>query len=171
MPTGCFDSPPSYSKPEQVAPFIIDAQVVPDLTAVVQLQAGLAQEFKVPFRSVDVGENLEANVYLDRNPGEPGSWRVTQKVPASAGAFAEDRPPVVFTFRPTASLDEPGCHTLTFILAHESQWDSVNLQVPNPVRLPIDDNHAATVTWWLDISDDNSGEPPRECPRQGTTAP
>jgi hypothetical protein len=172
--TGCLDSPPSYSQPEQVAPFIIDAHVTPDLTAVVQLHAGLAQEFVVPFRSVDVGEDLEANVYLDRNPGQSGSWRVTQEVPASPGAFDEDRPPVTFNFRPTASLDEPGCHTLTFILAHASQWDYVNLQMGNPVpvRLPIDDTQAAAVTWWLDIADDTgSGAPLRECPRQGEVTP
>lgn len=171
MPSGCLDSPPSYSKPDQIAPFIIDAQVTPDLTAVVQMQAGLAQQFVVPFRSVDVGENLEANVYLDRNPGQPGSWRVNQLVPASQGTFGEDRPPVVFSFRPTSSLDEAGCHTLTFILAHESQWDFVDLEVANPVRLPVDDTRAATVTWWLDITDDNSSDPPRECPRQGETTP
>lgn len=170
MPSGCLDSPPSYSKPDQIAPFIIDAQVAPDLTAVVQMQAGLAQQFVVPFRSVDVGENLEANVYLDRDPGQPGAWRVHQLVPASQGTFDADRPPVVFTFRPTSSLDEPGCHTLTFILAHESQWDFIDLQGV-PVRLPIDDTHAATVTWWLDIADDNSSDPPRECPRQGEATP
>jgi hypothetical protein len=171
MPSGCLDSPPSYSKPDQVAPFIIDARVTPDLTAVVQLQAGLAQEFSVPFRSVDVGENLEANVYLDRDPGQPGSWRTTQAVPASQGAWDEDRPPVVFKFRPTSSLDAPGCHTLTFILAHESQWDFVDLEEATPVRLPVDDTRAATVTWWLEVTDDNSSDPPRECPRQGSTTP
>ncbi|HEX2881234.1 MAG TPA: hypothetical protein VHO25_17015 [Polyangiaceae bacterium] len=171
MPSGCLDSPPSYSKPDQVPPFIIDARVTPDLNAVVQLQAGLAQEFSVPFRSVDVGENLEANVYLDRDPGQPGSWRTTQAVPASQGAWEEDRPPVVFKFRPTSSLDAPGCHTLTFILAHESQWDFVDLEEATPVRLPVDDTRAATVTWWLEIAGDNTSDPARECPRQGSTTP
>lgn len=171
MPTGCLDSPPSYSKPDQVAPFIIDARVTPPLNGVVQMQAGLAQDFSVPFRSVDVGEDLQGNVYLDRDPGEAGSWRTTQKVPASPGPFDEDRPAVLFKFRPTASLDVPGCHTLTFILAHASQWAFVDTDEGNPVPLPIDDSQAATVTWWLDIADDNSGEPLRECPRQGTTTP
>jgi hypothetical protein len=169
MLIGCLDTPPSYSKPDQVPPFIIDGQVTPDLTAVVQLQAGVEQEFVVPFRSVDVGEDLQANVYLDRDPGQPGNWRITQAVPASPGAFDEDRPPVVFSFRSNA-LDGPGCHTLTFILAHESQWDFVALQGGNPISLPIDDTKAATVTWWLEITDD-SGAPPRLCPGQSETTP
>jgi hypothetical protein len=170
MLQGCLDDPPSYSRPEQVAPFIIDAQVAPDVTAVVRIEAGVSQDLVVPFRSVDVGEDLEANLYLDRDPGQPGSWRRQQDVPAHPGRFEEDRPPVVMSFRPS-TLDQPGCHTLTFILAHESQWDVVEVpEAPNPVPLPIDDTKAASVTWWLEIQGAD-GVPRRECPTSGETVP
>lgn len=171
MPSGCLDSPPTYQRPDQIPPFIIDAQVTPDLTALVQLDPGMAQEFVVPFRSVDVGEALEANLYIDRNPGAPGSWRVQQDVPASSTTFEEERPPVVVNFTPRAALDAPGCHTLTLIIAHESQWDYVDVpEAPNPIRLPIDDTQAASVTWWLEVSGDET-LPRRECPTLGETVP
>jgi hypothetical protein len=171
MANSCLDSPPTYSQAEQVPPFIITAQVTPDLNALVELQLGQPQQFVVPFLSVDVGEDLEGNVYLDRDPGQPGSWRSRQVVPAAQGGFDDPRPPVAFKFTPRSGLDAPGCHTLTLILAHQSQWDFVELpQVDNPVRLPIDDTRAASVTWWLQIKGD-PGQTLRECPTLGETVP
>jgi hypothetical protein len=169
--TSCLDSPPSYSQTEQVPPFIITAQVTPELNALVDMKLGQSQQFVVPFQSVDVGEDLEGNVYLDRDPGQPGSWRVRQVVPASTSGFDAPRPPVTFKFTPRAGLDAPGCHTLTLILAHQSEWDFVELpQIDNPVRLPIDDTRAASVTWWLQIEGE-PGQTLRACPTLGETVP
>jgi hypothetical protein len=150
-----------------VAPFIIVAQVTPDASTIVPLAPMKAQEFTVPFRSVDAGENLQGNLYLDRDPGTLGSWRATTEVPASIADFDQQRE-VTVTFTPLLSI-QPGCHTLTFILAHESIWTIPPGSDP-PAPIPLDDTQAASITWWIDLAGED-GASRRECPKLGEVTP
>lgn len=153
--SGCLGDPPLYEQPSQIPPFIIDSAVSPSLDVFHVVQPSTPINLTVPFRSEDLGENLEALVFFDRYPGrEAGS---PESISVGPGTLDQERPLVMQVVSP----DTLGCHTMTLVLTHRHNTQGAKI---------LDSEQAATVTWWLlvvDSGDTNAQVSVSDCPTEG----
>lgn len=117
--------------------------------------------FSIPFRSVDVGEPLQAAFVLDFDPANASVAIERLPVPADPTPFAEqDNRAVNWTW--PLSPRPSGCHTMTMILSHDSNFIAIYRTI-NPLDV-------AQVTWFFNIGDPNSPEPSlANCPSTGAS--
>jgi hypothetical protein len=148
--TGCLDEPPTFEPRGQIPPFILAGAVDPPLGAI--YEGILPIDINVPFRSEDVGFELEARLYLDLAPGaERGFPGEVATYPA--GIFEDlDRR---VEMRWNRDVDE--CHSLTLILTYAENYD-------DRFSLPLDDTRAARVVWWLNMGDTDESVTMSTCP-------
>lgn len=131
--TGCLDEPPTFEPRGQIPPFILAGRVEPPLGSVYEGEAPIP--FDVPFRSEDVGFDLQARLYLDLLPGA-ARGQADEAVTLPAGIFEDlDR-----SVRMEWVRSDAGCHSLTLILTYAENYDI-------PSGLPLDDTRAARVVW------------------------
>lgn len=100
--------------------------------------------FVAQVRAEDEGEPLEAKLVVDAATARPG---LVDFLTLAPGTFNEARS-ISLSWLPTASIGgqslAPGCHTMTMIVTHHYQVDSI---------LPADANDADQLTWWLLLGD------------------
>lgn len=154
--TGCFAEGPTYEAPDQVPPFIPTDLVSPPIGVIHPLTRPFQDKdisFTVPYRSVDVGVDLRALLYVDKSPGT--ELNVEGNLPIKAGDPSfdldppeQELPKVTMPWRPLASLTD-GCHTVTITLAHENNWPRAGLE-------PIDESRAASVVWFFDVREEDA---------------
>jgi hypothetical protein len=152
--SGCLDPPPEYQVPDQVPPVIMTDNLVP-ATSSLNRPNTEPVTFTVPFRADDAGEGLLGYFLVDIPSGKPRIQTPAVPINADPRPFAEqtDRS---FSFPWTWSKTvNPGCHILTLILSHRSNFDTTNGDVD--VRDPT---KAAYATWFFELSDPSSAVPP-----------
>jgi hypothetical protein len=161
MSNACLDSPPTYSSPGQVPPFIIEEGTRPRSDQFIRVDPGDELDLFVQFISVDVGEQVLGVIYLDFESDTDlyPSRRATLTLAPSPLGLEETRD-ANFAVRVPGSF-QAGCHTLTLLLAHQSAWNISGGRPSDPER-------AARVIWWLDVPGDG---PLRPCPTEGEGAP
>ena len=148
--TGCLDEPPTFEPRGQIPPFILAGRVEPPLGAVYE---GISPiPINVPFRSEDVGFELQARLYLDLAPGADQGYP-EEVVTLPAGIFEDLNRSVVMRW--TRPVEE--CHSLTLILTYAENYDI-------PSRLPLDDTRAARIVWWLNMEDTDESVRMSTCP-------
>jgi hypothetical protein len=149
---GCLADPPTFAPRGQIPPFIVAGQVVPPLASIYEGPADI--EINVPFRSEDVNTDLIATLYLDLVPGVRGvpldSVQGFQRVPA--GNYEEPRLLSMTVPVPT------GCRSLTLIMTYD---DNLN---PRRGGLPVDEDRAARLVWWLNVGDQDGDTRMSDCP-------
>jgi hypothetical protein len=148
--TGCLAEPPTFEPRGQIPPFILAGRVEPPLGSVYEGEAPFS--INVPFRSEDVGFDLQARLYLDLLPGA-GSGAADVSVDLPAGIF-EDQDRYVET---NWIRSDAGCHSLTLILTYERNYGVRS-------ALPLDDTRAARVVWWLNMGDADESVRMSTCP-------
>ena len=110
---------------------------------------------QVPFRSEDLGEPLEAIFLFDAQPGQNQAVVDNASVEIPPSVFEDDSRAVIQPI----SLDlEPGCHTLTMVLAHTSNLRGVDVR---------DEARAARATWWLYVRGSENSPLLDDCLPQG----
>lgn len=154
---GCVDEAPSFEPRGQIPPFILAGRVEPPLGAVYEGPASFA--INVPFRSEDVGIELQARLYLDLPPGAAQA-SPAQAVSVPAGVFEDLTRSVTMDW----SLFPPSCHSLTLILTYRENFSDVD-------GLPRDDTRAARLVWWLNVGDVEGSVRMSDCPAASQSDP
>lgn len=170
--TGCLDTPPSYSAPVQSPPIILGNQVDPATSEVTTIiLPHPSQPLKVPFRSIDAGEDLTAVLWLDFDPSRPQNEIFDQQwLDARSGLPADSRPldeqdrSVTFEWDPKSSRVQ-GCHTFTVQLAHESTFpiDPPTGKFQPGELAATNSNDIGQVTWYFDVQDPTNPAPKPVC--------
>lgn len=144
--TACLDTPPEYRAAIPVPPVIETSLVTPSTTAPVVV-TGSSVDFKVPFRSDDEGEPLIAFFVYDYPTGGNGSENRIIGVPVDADPrpFAEQTGRVVDYPWAWENDVKDGCHSVTMILSHRSNFDLLKGYVPTDALA------AAQVSWFLGL--------------------
>jgi hypothetical protein len=156
---GCLADPPTFAPRGQIPPFIIAGQVEPPLGSIYEGTTSFGAissfELNVPFRSEDVNIDLSATLYLDLVPGAPGvpTRAVQRSVRVAASNYEELR-----LLSMSVDLPSAGCHSLTLIMTYLDNID--------PIRggLPIDEDRAARLVWWLNVGDEEGTTRMADCP-------
>jgi hypothetical protein len=156
---GCLADPPTFAPRGQIPPFFVAGQVEPPLGSIYEgttsLEGIASFEINVPFRSEDVNTDLVATLYLDLAPGAqgvpPGSVLGFQDVPASN--FEEPR-----SLNMGVLIPGTGCHSVTLIMTYV---DNINRRRD---LLPIDEDRAARLVWWLNVDDADGETRMADCP-------
>lgn len=149
---GCLADPPTFAPRGQIPPFIIAGQVVPPLGSIYEGPSDM--EINVPFRSEDVNIDLSATVYLDLVPGAPG-------VPPGAVLGFQNVPAANYEELRLLSMRVPvptGCRSLTLIMTYV---ENLNRRRGG---LPIDEDSAARLVWWLNVGDQDGDTRMSDCP-------
>jgi hypothetical protein len=150
---GCLADPPTFAPRGQIPPFIIAGQVEPPIGSIYEGPPSF--EINVPFRSEDVNTDLRATLYRDLVPGTPDvpSRAVVQFANVAAGTYEEPR-----LLSLPVDVAGGGCHSLTLIMTYLDNLD--------PIRngLPLDEDRAARVVWWLNVRDEDGDTRMADCP-------
>ncbi|MFZ5896772.1 MAG: hypothetical protein ACOY0T_37290 [Myxococcota bacterium] len=144
--SGCIVAdPPQYRDPERTPPILNLAHATPPMNSVIVIDrtdtliVNDKVMVEVPMRSDDLGEQLYAVLHLDYTFDSSEVLDV-QRVPAGTLSDPER------TIRVQRDLiTDPGCHTLTLLVAHESSFDNAFLLLPEA------QNDTAVATWWMNI--------------------
>jgi hypothetical protein len=144
--------PPQYEEPKQTPPILDLAGARPYLGDVIVIDrtdnedANDKVELKVPVRSDDQGDPLNASLWLDYSFFPSIYIGVFTKIPPST---LDDQ---TRTINMVWSLGEAppwkaGCHPLTMLVSHESNWDNDHSR-PDLVKA---ENDLAIATWWVNL--------------------
>ncbi len=151
--SGCLADPPTFAPRGQIPPFIIAGQVVPPLASIYKGPADI--EINVPFRSEDVNTDLLATLYLDLAPGGQGASAggVLGFQEVAAGNYEEPR-----LLSMGVPIPSTGCRSLTLVMTYVDNLDR------RRDLLPVDEDRAARIVWWLNIGDENGETRMADCP-------
>jgi len=145
LSTGCIiPEAPEYGAPRQTPIFIDPNSIRPNPGNLLHLvnSSGNDVTFQMGIRSEDAGEGLQQVLFIDYKhngldyydqPVEPGTL---DKVRTIAEHFT----------LPDGRI-QPGCHTFTLMVMHESGWSRENRQI---IGAPPD---LASVTWFASMDD------------------
>jgi hypothetical protein len=138
--------PPQYDEPQRTPPFLdlVAAIPSPNRLIVRERRVNSLIRFDVPVRSEDNGEllfyALHRNYSFETNSNDLERGRIP------AGAFDDLGRSINFEWTIEQNI-EPGCHQLTLLVAHASNWQ-VEESRPDPIN-GIGDT--AMATWWLNL--------------------
>jgi hypothetical protein len=146
---GCLVAPPQgYEEPRRTPPILDLYSAKPFVGEVLvvdrsdSLDTNDRIEFKIPVRSDDQGEVLSWMFYGDRTFS---SQNTTGPVDVPASTIDDTTRYVQHTWWVDNNYTK-GCHTLSFVIAHRSSWNTG--QSP-PLLIDVED--AAVGTWWVNI--------------------
>lgn len=152
---GCLADPPTFAPRGQIPPFIIAGQVDPPLGSI--YEGSRSFQINVPFRSEDVNTDLWAALYLDLVPGidNPGN-NVLDFAVVPASNYEELR---WLTMNVDLQISAArACHSLTLVMTYRDNLDFFR------GSLPLDEERAARVVWWLNVGDTDGETRMAECP-------
>lgn len=152
--TACISEPPTFEDTQRIPPFIIVEKTEPPPWVFRRLTVseGTSQSFHVPFFSEDVGDRVQALVYVDVLPGDS-----RQEAELSTGLATDESAPDSIeeaspgTFGVERSIDfeitdfTPGCHAVSALLTHASNFDPDH---PNTI---LNKSLVARVVWWFEV--------------------
>lgn len=143
-PVSCVVSDPAeYGVAKQTPPFLNANKASPSVLHTRLMGSGETLIVNVPLRSEDAGDELLAQLFLDR--GVTGKQQLLSFRDIPPGKLEEKR-----TISITAPIqtDKPGCHAVSLVVTHKA-----NLTEDNQ---PKDDNDTAILTWWVNVDDDGT---------------
>jgi hypothetical protein len=148
---GCVSEPPTYEDTQKIPPFILVEKTIPPPWVFRRIAENEPhqQSFHVVYYSEDLGDPVQALVYVDTLPGDS---------PPQADAKTDDAtvhtlPENVEQGAPGSFGDEryidfdiadftPGCHAVSVLLTHSS--NIVGSTISNK-------DLVARVVWWFDV--------------------
>ena len=163
--SGCLVAdPPTYEEPPPTPPVFDLANANPFIGGVIVVDRRGTNPTRVvnvsvPFRSSDNGDSVIAALHLDWSfEGEGFTEGLAEIAPST---FDDTERTIDLTWRLDHRPPTAGCHTLTLLAAHESNWETETFR-PHIIR---GRNDTAMATWWVNV-DPPEGEPYtlRNCP-------
>ncbi|HET9932423.1 MAG TPA: hypothetical protein VFQ35_17080 [Polyangiaceae bacterium] len=164
--SACIVAPPAeYEESTRTPPIFDLVRAKPFIgdIIVVDQDAGLESarkiQFNVPVRSEDQGEEIIGAVHIDYGSGQPRDTftKSQQKLPASTLDDVSRVWDQNVTF--FGGL-EPGCHQVTLIATHRSNWDDERFR-PIVGRAEYD---TAIAMWWMIYNPNRPPTSPVTCP-------
>ncbi len=143
--------PPDFEPVTQTAPILLLDSASPPVDEFLRDPPGTTISFKVPFVSEDVGEDLLGALHLDY--GTPASEFLRASARLPSGVLKDKDRAVEINWRVEPTLT--GCHSLTILVSHFSNFDFSNLE-------PTNKDDVGRVTWWLDVG--GLGASVADCP-------
>jgi hypothetical protein len=125
-----------------------------------EVEYGNTVQISFRVRSEDAGEDLAVAIYVDygATPNPDVREKFMGDFDIAAGPF--DKPKTIpYSFTPRRGDFDPGCHTLTILVMHTSNFDRLT-------DLPVDGSESdqAMVVWWFNVTDPNFSGTPDVCP-------
>ncbi len=111
----------------------------------------------MPLRSEDAGEELLAQVFVDRGVPQKENPRGFREI--APGRLDDGERPIDIPV--DVVVTDPDCHSLTMVVTHKSNLDEKNQ--------PKKDDDTAVLTWWVNVDDDEGKTLMGECPSSGGT--
>jgi len=138
--------PPQYDEPERTPPFLDLVAATPSPNRVIVRNRNVSSlvNFDVPVRSEDNGDPLSFALHLDYS-FETSSALLYNESPA--GAFEDEGRSIQFPWTIKGDVED-GCHQLTLLVAHKSNWDLTQSR-PHVINGQGD---TAMATWWLNLN-------------------
>jgi hypothetical protein len=161
----CLDSAPNYGSGVQILPVFLSSRVDPPLHLI--YEGDRLPGVSAPFRSEDNGETLVAFLVLDFEPSDlssdieasesDGRRRLVLAVDETlrASNYADTSRSVEFLRYAGAVV--PGCHSLTLMLTHRSNWDF-------EAALPANLDRVSSLVWWVNVGPDRTETTIASCP-------
>jgi len=161
MFTGCLVAdPPLHEAPEKTPPILDLARAIPLVTQVQRVSTtDVVPElhFSVPVRSEDQGDQLLALFFL--NFGEASQSPQLPITRVASGSFEDESRSIEKSWN-YAGMSQ-GCHQLTLMVTHESNFDLVTFEA-------VDKSDLAIASWWVGVNDEPTGSVSlHDCPSQG----
>jgi hypothetical protein len=172
--SGCISQPPTYEDTQKIPPFILLEKTDPPPWVFRQLVIGEDGEypavpFTVRYYSEDLGDPVQALVYVDSLPGDSRQEQEGKTVDATeatapesilrgaAGTFGEER-----TISFTITDFRPGCHAVSALLTHASNFEGSRI---------LSKDQVARVVWWFDVQGNEDPVLVSDCPTLGIEPP
>ena len=164
--SGCIvTDPPQYEEPTRTPPILDLLNARPVLGDVIVIDrtdnddANDRVELSIPVRSDDQGEFLKAALWVDVSFGSAFFTDRQTKVPPST--LDDEARSINLSWTVKDLPRKPGCHPLTLLVSHESNWDEFNF-MPDPIKAQ---NDTAVATWWMNLDPQPGDEfTLRDCP-------
>ncbi len=156
--SACIVSDPAeYGVAKQTPPFLNATKALPSVLKTHPVKLGETIHFNVPLRSEDAGEELLAQVFVDRGVPQKENPRGFREI--APGRLDDGERPIDIPV--DVVVADPGCHSLTMVVTHKSNLDEKNQ--------PKKDDDTAVLTWWVNVDDDEGKTLMGECPSSGGT--
>jgi hypothetical protein len=156
--TGCLaPSPDDFPEPEQTPPYLNLVTADPPVGEILEVQTNDRKPFSISVRSEDRGDPLWGFLYLDLGFENEAFTGALERVDPST---LDDPEPRALSFIWSVLNVSPGCHQLTLLVAHESNFDLADTLKPIPGKSQGD---VAVVTWWA-LVDRIPATPGTDCP-------
>jgi hypothetical protein len=157
--TGCIIPDVEYGPPRQSPVFVLETSIAPTTLTPLTIAPDAAVHLTLTAFAEDAGEELMSALYVDYKHN--GGYFVLSH---RHGSHALETPrQVEYTVK--RPLPQSGCHTLTVMLFHESDWDDAKSEV---IGVPAD---LASVNWLASFGADGTLVPLATCPDVSTEAP
>jgi hypothetical protein len=158
--TGCVIPNYEYGPARQSPVFVLDSSIAPSaVTPLLLKEQDTPVHLTLTAFAEDAGDELMSALYVDYKH-QGGYYLLSHR----HGTEAIEVPrPIEYDFN--RGLPPEGCHALTVMLFHESEWDDANFQI---VGVPPD---LASVTWFVSIAADGHSAPLASCPDVSTQSP
>jgi hypothetical protein len=159
--TGCIVQNTEYGAPRQSPVFVLDSSITPSTLTPLMVTVAPTNTVHLYFTvfAEDAGEELLSALYVDYKHDH--------------GYYVSPHRHGVSTFATPRTVKYDigsehlpiGCHALTIMVFHESDWDDANYEI---IGTPSD---LASVTWFAGIEEDGSAIPLASCPNVSTETP
>ncbi len=147
MLSGCLvEDPPLYTEPTQTTPRLVTRLAKPALDRIIIVDKGDPIEFSMPVVSEDVGEEVQALLFVDSFPFNSD----TDTVPPSTLDDLSRSLKLSYQSLPVIDF---GCHRMMMRVSHQSNFD---FQTSNGT--PIDDADVSEAIWWVNVVDIAAGD-------------
>ena len=141
--TGCVIPNYEYGPARQSPVFVLDSSITPSTLSPLFVNGQTASvHLALTAFAEDAGDELMSALYVDYKH-QGGGFLLSHR----HGTEAIEIPRLV-EYEVKHRLPADGCHALTVMLFHESEWDDANYQV---IGVPPD---LASVTWFVSIAAD-----------------
>jgi len=158
--TGCVVANYDYGPARQSPVFVLDSSITPSTLTPLTVKSDATVHLAVTAFAEDAGEELMSALYVDYK--HKGGYFV---LPHRYGSSAFETPRHVEYDVTKPLLPTSGCHMLTLMLFHESDWDDAHSEI---IGIPPD---LASVTWIGRFGADGTSVPLATCPDVSTESP
>lgn len=164
---GCLSEPPTYEDTQKIPPFILTEKTEPPPWVFRRIAENelRSQSFRVVYFSEDLGDPVQALVYVDTLPGDSLGQAQTKTLEATldtAPDNVEQGSPGTFGIERSISFEiadfTPGCHAVSAVLTHSSNISGIRI---------LNKDLVARVVWWFDIQGESDPHV-SDCPTLGT---
>lgn len=141
------EDPPVYTEPTQTTPRLVTRLAKPALDRILVVDKGDPITFTMPVVSEDVGETVQALLFVDSFPFNSD----TDTVPPST--LDDTSRSLELTYQPLLPPIDFGCHRMMMRVSHQSNFDFQNSN-----GTVIDDTDVSEAFWWVNVIDIAAGD-------------